>query len=283
VDYHAADWAPGGRYASLGTPNVKTRKVKVKGHTETADFTGYGTADVTDALTRQYADMEARLSGKYGTQFAAEAAREARLADPEGYAARQKMYQMIQERLGQEPEQPVAELLQQQVREQLAAGSRLDDMEREVLRAGLADAQKARGQTGATVEEFAAPLETGFEGQARRDAGVGRANRWLASGATPEDVAYRRSQQDLANLSAFVQGQSPVSQFPQLSAAQAGTTPVFAGQPGPALSNPDLAGASQFAIGNWNTAMQQALNTPNGWMTGIQALLKLGGGVAGAV
>jgi len=280
VPYVAAEWEAGGQYAKLGKPKISTQKVKVPGHEETADFTGYGAADVQGTVARQYADVGQTLSEKYGTQFAEEAAREARLADPEGYTARQTMYDQIQQELERTPERPVADLLDKQVSDQLNAGARLDPMAQDVLRAAVADAQSARNQSGTTDAEFAAPMETGLAGERRKQAGISTANRWLASGATPEDAEYRRQQQNMANLSAFISGQSPVAQFPQLSAAQQGTTPVVNGPAQPQMAGANVQAANQFALGNWNTAMQQAINTPNSWMTGISAALKASSAIA---
>lgn len=283
VPYNAADWQEGGQYASLGKPKIVNKTVKVPAGTQTADFTGYGTADVQGKIARQYAAMEQQLSEKYGPQFAAEAAKEAQEADPEGYAARQEMYQQIQNELNKTPQRPVADLLQQQVAQQVQAGNRLDPMESEVLRGAVADAQFARGQGGSSAQDFATPMETGLPGEQRQQAGISKGMSWLGGGATPEDVAYRRQQQDMANLSAFINGQSPVAEFPQLSSAQQGTTPFVPGQAGAQMPNANLGAASQFALGNWNTQMKQALNTPNSWMTGVSALLKAGGAIAPVV
>ena len=52
-----------------------------------------------------------------------------------------------------------------------------------------------------------------------------RALQFLESGASPEDIEYRKTQTGLANLSAFLRGETPTAQFSQLSGAQNGAVP----------------------------------------------------------
>ena len=52
---------------------------------------------------------------------------------------------------------------------------------------------------------------------------------FLTSGATPEDVAYRREEQAFANLGSFAVGESPIAQFGQLSGAGEGAVPFGTG------------------------------------------------------
>lgn len=273
VPYVPADWAPGGQYAQYGAPTIVKKNVTVPGQTKTADFTGYGEADVQGAVARANAQNTLDLEKKYGGQFIDEALKQQQLADPEGTAAREKLYELIQQQAGDQPDRPVATLLDDQVRQQLAAGKGLDKISADVLNQAVAQAQGARGENGGSADQFAEPLTTGFAGQQRLDAAQQKALGWLSSGATPEDTQYRRDQQTLANEAAFVNGQTPESQFQNLSGAQNGPAPVYRGNPLP-TPNGNAGGAMQTAqLQGWQTKMGAAANQADPWITGISALL----------
>jgi len=189
------------------------------------------------------------------------------------------MYDLVQQQIENEPDRPVADLLDAQVSEQLGAGRGLDRMTEEMLAQAVREAQGSRGDKG-QGEDFSENLTTGFEGQRRLDAGQQKALGWLTSGATPEDESYRREQTNLANLAAFTAGRTPQSQFDSLSGAQRGATPNLPGQPLAQIQGSGQAGASG-AMQGWNTQQNAALNTVSGWMTGLSALLGAGN-VAGA-
>lgn len=283
VPYVEADWKEGGKYWDPKAPNkqpfIISKKVQVPNGMRTADFTGYGEADVQGAIARQMADIELELSKKYGKQFVEEARKQLELSDPEGAAARKKLYELIQQQIENEPERPVADLLDSQVSEQLAAGRGLDRVSEDVLREAVAQAGAARG--GAGDGDYAEPLTTGFEGQRRLDAAQQKSLSWLTSGATPEDVEYRRDQQNLSNLSAFIQGRTPESQFATLSGAQQGATPM---NPGNRLASqdPNAGAAMQNAqLQGWQTQMNAQMNQADPWMAGLSVLLR-GAGTAGA-
>jgi len=238
----------------------------------TADFTGYGTADVQGKIAKESAQNILALQAKYGPQFIDEALKEEEQADPQGTAARKLSYQLIQDQIANHPDQPVADLLQSQVSDQLAAGKNLDSTSDALLKDAVAKAQASRGDN--SQADFAEPLTTGFEGEQRQQAAQQKALGWLSSGSTPEDVEYRRGQQDISNLGAFVNGTTPQSQFQTLSGAQQGPAPFYQGQP-LAQSNAGAGGAMAGAqLQGWNTQLAQAESTPNSWMTGLTAAIK---------
>lgn len=243
-----------------------------------ASFHGIGTADVQSRLARQMAQVKLALQQKYGVQFADQARQELEQSDPEGTQARAKLYDLIQQQNNERPDRPVADLLDRQVSQQLASGNRLDPVMRDVLDREVAAAQAARGQdAGADSQQFANPLETGFEGQQRQLAAQQKATGWLSSGATPEDVQYRREQQNLSNLGAFVSGQTPEAQFRNLSGSQQGATPFNPGQPLPQAQN----GADQTGLGYATSGYLQNMryqqSQVNPWMAGLSGLLSAGG------
>ena len=240
-----------------------------------ADFTGFGEADVQGKIAEDYADLMIELGDKYGQQFVEEARKQLELSDPEGMAAREKMGQMIEQQAQETPERPVADLMDQQVGEQLEAGNRLDAMSRDVLDASLQDALRARGQTG-SVDQFAQPMETGLAGEARRQAGIQKALGWLSSGATPEDVQFRREQQNLANMGAYIGGRTPQAEFANLSGAQQGATPMRGGAPLPTMNQNAGQSSQQAALNDWQTQMGYEANQANPWMAGLSGLLGVG-------
>jgi PAS domain-containing protein len=240
-----------------------------------ADFTGFGEADVQGKIAEDYADLMIELGDKYGQQFVEEARKQLELSDPEGMAAREKMGQMIEQQAEETPERPVADLMEQQVGEQLEAGNRLDAMSRDVLDASLQDALRARGQTG-SVDQFAQPMETGLAGDARRQAGIQKALGWLSSGATPEDVQFRREQQNLANMGAYIGGRTPQAEFANLSGAQQGATPMRGGAPLPTMNQNAGQSSQQAALNDWQTQMGYEANQANPWMAGLSGLLGVG-------
>lgn len=240
-----------------------------------ADFTGFGEADVQGKIAEDYADLMIELGDKYGLQFVEEARKQLELSDPEGMAAREKMGQMIEQQADETPERPVADLIDQQVGEQLEAGNRLDAMSRDVLDASLQDALRARGQTG-SVDQFAQPMETGLAGDARRQAGIQKALGWLSSGATPEDVQFRREQQNLANMGAYIGGRTPQAEFANLSGAQQGATPMHGGSQLPTMNQNAGQSSQQAALSDWQTQMGYGANQANPWMAGLSGLLGLG-------
>ena len=240
-----------------------------------ADFTGFGEADVQGKIAEDYADLMIELGDKYGQQFVEEARKQLELSDPEGMAAREKMGQMIEQQAQETPERPVADLMDQQVGEQLEAGNRLDAMSRDVLDASLQDALRARGQTG-SVDQFAQPMETGLAGDARRQAGIQKALGWLSSGATPEDVQFRREQQNLANMGAYIGGRTPQAEFANLSGAQQGATPMRGGSQLPTMNQNAGQSSQQAALNDWQTQMGYAANQANPWMAGLSGLLGVG-------
>jgi hypothetical protein len=284
VPYVAEEWEPGGRYyeqyGAHVKPQIVTRQVPVQTDNQhTVDFSGYGEADVQGKIARDMAQNLLDLQSKYGPQFIEEALRQQEQADPEGTAARRKLYELIMEQAEANPDRPLAALLDGQVAEQLAAGRGLDRVSDEMLREAVGQASGARGQQ-AGLTRFDQPLTDGFAGDQRLTAAQQKSLGWLTSGATPEDVEYRREQQNLANMSAFVEGKTPQSQFQNLSGAQQGPAPVMTGPAG-AQINPNAGGAAQgAALQGWQTQMAGQMQQADPWMAGLSILLS-GANVAG--
>lgn len=283
LEYNAADWQPGGKFNRTGTaqaPQPFSREV-ITGYEpskETVDFTGYGDADIQAKVAAQMAPMMLELEKEYGPQFIAQAKAMQEQADPDGTEARKMLADLINTEAQATPDRPIAELLDQQVGDALAAGSGMTAEE-----SGITD-KLLQDQVGNDAELAAIKdsLVTGAVGYNRRATGQQTATGWLASGATPEDVEYRRRQQSMANQASFIRGQTPTAQFGQLSAAQTGAAPVVFGQP-LASVNPNVTGKFANAAANkyaemGNIASQQA----DPWFAGLSTTIKGVGGVLAA-
>ena len=281
VPYKSEEWAAGGKYNADGktaAPKTKVKRIKIPEGPETFDFTGYGEAEVKGKLADAMAKVQLGLSQKYDSQFIEQALEQQKLADPESFAARSRMNDLIQEQIGRPLNVPVADELNRQVQAELsAAGSgRLDPAMERLLMQGAGAAQGARGGASSTnPADFAQPLTTGFAGTERKLGAIGKATGELAGGQTPEDIAYRREQQDLANLASFVAGKTPQSQFSSLSGAQTGPTPFSPGQTLPVMPG-NSAGAQGAAINAWNTQMDAQANQTSPWIAGLTSLLGVG-------
>lgn len=278
VPYKPEEWAAGGKYAHLlpegkTKPKIEWHDRRVPKHNETYDFSGYGTADIQGELARKTAEIQSELGKKYGVQFAEEARREAELADPQGTAARKLENELIQKELANpHPINPLSTTLERQIDDQLKAGRGLDPMSRDLLDQAVARANLDRsGRTAAGDIETS--LSTGNEGQARLHDAETKAQAFLSSGSSPEDIEYRREQQNLANLGAFVGGRTPESQFQNLSGASQGAAPFTPAQPGPQMPGGSAQQGGAYSVAGYQAATNAAMNQVNPWMAGLSSIL----------
>lgn len=243
----------------------------------TADFTGYSTADIQGKLARQNTENQIALADKYGVQFAEEARREAALADPEGTAARQMMADMIRGSLDNPlPVNPMAKTLEGDINSQLKAGSGQDANSRALLDKAVMDANATRGG-GASADAVADDIASGWQGRARKEAGIQKAQSFLNSGSTPGDIQERRQQTDLSNLSDFIGGRTPQSQFAGISAAGKGAAPYYQAQPGAQLPNNAASTGAGYANTAYASQVQNDIATGSQWMRGLSALVGAAG------
>lgn len=267
------EWQEGGKFFGQPKPGpVVQQTYYVPEGPKTIDFTGYGEADANAVVARETAKAQLALQQKYGVQFAESAAEQQKLADPEGYAARQKMNEIIQGQINRTPDRTIANTLDQQIGKQLQAGRGLDAETQALLDDAVFRAGNDRGGIK-TPAVFSDPLTQGWAGQQRLDAGVAKAQNWLSSGMTPQDAAFREEQQNLSNLSSLVNGRTPESQFSNLSAP--GPTPFTPGGSNPQLPNNAAAGSAN-AINAYNASINQQQSQMNDWMAGLSGLLSVG-------
>jgi len=264
-----------GQPSRLPTDTIRIRTGAAP-ETRHADFTGFGDAEVQARIARQMAENQIALERKYGKQFAEIAREQQEASDPEGAEARRLLaseINRIEDERGQ-AQRPVADLLDSQMIEELQKGKGttgdVDAAVAQVL------ARRGEGGTGGTVtgQDIGEEMATGEQGQRRLNKRVQQAMSYLSSGATPEDVDYRRRQQSMANMSSFLGGRTPQAQFGNLSGGQQGATPIVRGQALPQSNPNSLAIGQNAAVQQANMGAQNAANNVNGWFAGLAALTR---------
>jgi hypothetical protein len=268
----ASEWEKGGSMEGQPKPPEEWSGMydfPVPAGPQEVDFTGFGTADIEGNKARKRADLELTLGQKYGVQFAEEARKAQEQADPLGTKARALEAELIKKDM---PVSPLSGTLDSQLQSQLGAGRGLDPMSRDLLDQAVAQANASRGgQTGAG--EVANSMATGAEGQARLQAALDKSKGFLASGETPEDIAYKRAQQKITNTGAFVNGATPQSQFGAIGQAGKGAAPVSGAQPTATMANNAGQVGQSYAttVGAANAA--NANTQSNNWFAGLSSLL----------
>lgn len=238
-----------------------------------ADFTGLGDADKAGANADKMAASMLELQRKYGADFVAEARKQAEQADPEGWAARKKLFDEVMADSARVEDRTLAKTIQQQMLDELNAGGGTDAATNREIEQFLTAQQAARGGGYGKADEYERAMGVGQAAEARRVQRQQRAMAWLTSGATPEDADYRQRQQRMGNLSNFMSGTTPTAQFQSLSGAQNGAAPFVAGPGAPQVSMEGLQNAgnagAQFAQGTYNTQSNYAAGQADPWMNAI--------------
>lgn len=249
--------------STLGVP------VTING--QTYDFTGQGQADVAGQVSNQMAQTLLALQTEKSPAIIQAQIDQLKAADPQGYAARQDLFDRILADAQQNPISPVSPDLQQQLQDQLAKGVGFSDAKQlQQVQEGVRGQQVASGiyrGNAATSAEGKAVVNAGESLQQQRQQ---NALNLLESGASPQDVAYRQFQQTLGNLGSFVNGQTPSAQFGQVSAASSGPVQLYGGAPSTNTFNPNAAAAGlNNTLGiyqgqvNWNNSQA------NPWLAGL--------------
>lgn len=246
------------------------RPVRIGGRTY--DFRGLGNMDTARVVSDQMAQTLLDLQKEKSPEIIQQRINELKAADPEGYAARQQLFDRIIADARENPNRPVAEALQRNLQNELAKGSGFDDAKQEQeVRDSARGAQVMRGiylGNAPTSQEAKTVLQTGEQLRNQREQ---NALNLLESGASPEDVAYRRMQQNIGNLGAFAAGQTPESQFQQVSASGRGPVNLTGQSPNPGgLFDPN---AAAFGVGQQSSMYGSMLgyqgSQANPWLAGL--------------
>lgn len=240
---------------------------------KTYDFTGLGDADNAAIISDQMAQALLDIQKNYGADYVRQRIENLKQADPKGYAARKELFDRIMADANRRPDRPLSNELQGLITQTLEKGGRLDQRATQQVQEKVRGGQVGRGLylgNAAAQQETGALVDASDQVRSQRQQqGVN----FLEAGVSPEDVEYRRIQQALANLGAFVNNQTPEAQFGQLSGAQAGAAPFTSTGTPNARTNPNAAAEGiSFAYGSYNNLSQQA----NPWLasasTGINTL-----------
>lgn len=226
------------------------------------DFTGLGNAQTAGVVSDQMAQTLLKIQQNYAPDFIKSQLAQLKAADPQGYAARQQLFDAILQQANEQPNRPIATDLQQQINQTLTDAGHLTDRQLQEVQQNVRGGQVARGNylgNAATGQEASAAVSA--EDQ-NRTAAQSQALQFLESGVSPQDVAYRRLQQSLGNLSNFVQGQTPTAEFSTLSSAGNAAAPTNTGFTNPSQvdTNAPAFGANQALQiygGQINWAQQQ--------------------------
>lgn len=234
-----------------------------------ADFTGYGEADVQGDFARQMAEANLGIQKDLGPEYVANARKLLEQADPEGWAKRQELAQLVSEITGRAPDTEMARQLQGQLRDELNLGGTLDPETRREVDQYVLGQQVREGGGFGTSDIFTRGQEIGSAAEARRGQRQQKALSFLTSGKTPDDILTADEMKKAGVLTSFTRGESPTGQFQQLSGTQQQSVPFMTTTPGPTLNpNAGQSGAN-FAQQNYGQQMNWASQQANPWLAGL--------------
>jgi hypothetical protein len=244
----------------------------ITGQTQNYDFTGLGTADVQNQFQNQMAQTLLDIQKGLGPEFVAQRLKDLEQSDPTGFAAYKQLFDQIKQESAQSPANlQLSEQTQSQINDILSKSQSLDPQE-------LIDVQQgARGgqvQNGIYLGNAPAQAEAGAVVGAtdqKQAAGQQEAQSFLQSGVSPEDINYRKIQQDMANLGAFISGQDPTAQFSSISGAQSQAAPYpNSGFQVPTINEGQAAGEGiQNRLGIYQGQVDWSQNSANPYLAGL--------------
>lgn len=271
-----------------GRPNLQEQINSVQGQiaalnnsANTVNFQGQGTAQAQGELEQQLAAGELAEGQQYDPQIIAQQLAEEQQANPQQSEARQAELQMMQNAIANPQTSPVSQTLQNQVSGQVAAGSGLTPEEQAMLNSAVT----ASGQSGTSgaSPDFANELTTGFAGEQRALQNAGAGAQFLETGETPSDIQYRQQQADLGNLSSYISGQTPESQFSEISGAGQPIAPEIGTSYQPSFNGAAAAQQGEAGgINQYGLNVGEQLQTANPWTGGLSAVLGDTNALAGA-
>lgn len=250
--------------ATLGAPITITGP---DGKQHTYDFTGQGNADNAAAVSDKMAQTLLDIQKEKDPQIIQQRIDELKAADPQGYAARQQLFDSIMQDANTHPGRPVSDDLQKQLQDNLAKGAGFDDSRQEQqVRDTARGSQVMRGiYLGNSAASDEAKQVVGA-GETLRNQRQQDSLNMLESGASPEDVAYRQMEQTYGNLGRFAAGQTPEAEFRQVSSASQPTVSLTGQAPNTNTFNPN---AAQSGFNNALGVYQGLNGQANPWMAGL--------------
>lgn len=242
------------------------------GTNQTYDFSGLGQAQTAGVISDQMAQTLLDLQKENSPTIIAQRIAELKAADPQGYAARQQLFDAIQQQANNAPGRPISQDLQNQIQGELSQGANFADPKmaeqvREQVRGGQSHNGIFLGNAP-TSQEAQSMVNAGEQLQSQRQQ---NAVQLLQSGVSPQDIAYHQYQQNLANYANFTSGQTPTAQFQQVANAGQGPVNLVGGAPSTAF-NPNAAGIGlNAASGIYSGQLSSALGQANPWLAGASS------------
>jgi len=196
------------------------------GQPQLYDYTDLGTAATQNQMSAQMAQTLLDIQNGLGSQYIAQRLADLQQSDPTGYAAYQQLFDQIQADAAKAPpNMPLATSTQDAINNILKGSQTLDPTSLSQVQQGVRGNQVASGiylgNAPAAAEGAAVVNATDQQNQAAQAA----ASSFLQSGTSPTDIQYRTTQQNMANLGAFINGQNPTAEFSSLSGAQSQAAP----------------------------------------------------------
>lgn len=250
--------------AMLGRPvNVQ---MPGRGGEQTFDFTGYGDADFAAKYGDQLIGELLQIQRDFGPLYVEQRLAELEAADPEGAGMRRRLWSEISGGIeGGPTDRPDLRALQDRVMADLEGAGTLDPSVSKEISQQVLGGQVARGNylgNAAASQEAGALVSAGEAQRAQRQA---QAMAFLTGALSPDDAAMRERQQGMANLGAFIAGETPVAQFGQLSGAQGGAAPFNGSAPGVGL-DPN---AGWMGVQQQLARYEAQGNQVNPWIAGL--------------
>ena len=249
----------------------------VTGKPVALDFTGQGTADVQNVFQGQMAKTLLDIQQGMGPQFVAQRLNELKQSDPTGYAAYQQLFEQIQQEANQGgPNLQLSTDTQNQIQNVLQASKQLTPEELSQVQQGVRGNQV---QSGLYLGAMPAQQEASAVVNAldQKQAGAQKeAQSFLQAGISPSDIQYRKTQQDMANLGAFIAGQNPTAQFSSIAGAGQGAAPYpDTGYSTPTMNLGQMAGQGiQEANQAYGIQNQYSQSQANPYMAGLSTALQ---------
>jgi len=238
---------------------------------QTYDFTGLGNAAQSNAVSDQMAQALLDIQNNYGSQYITQRLADLKQSDPTGYAARQQLFDKILADSKASPDRPLSNDLQTSINQTLQNAGQLDEKGLQEVQQGVRGQQVAKGiYLGSAPASEEASAVVGASDALRSQQQQGALS-YLQSGVSPADVAYRQIQQSLSNLGAFVNNQTPESQFGSLSSAGNGAAPFNSvNYSNPAQINTGSAAyGQQFANTLYGQQSNYSNQQSNPWLAGL--------------
>lgn len=249
------------------------------GQSQQYDFSGLGTADVNNAVSQQMAQAFLDIQKNLGPEYIKQRLADLKLADPQGYAAYGQLFEQIMQEANQgAPNMQLSQQTQDAVNNLLLQSQSLTPEERMQVEQAVRGNQVASGiyLGNAPAQQEASAVTQALD--SKQSAAQREANSFLTSGVSPSDIQFRKIQQDLANLGAFVSGTNPTSQFSSLSGAQSTAAPYPAtGYQVPTLNEGQAAQQGlQNAYDIYSANTNWANNSVNPYIAGLNLASNLG-------